>query len=424
MSDVVIHAEGLSKVYRINHKTSFYAEVSRRLKRLAFRVRGRPASGPPRADTFWALKDVSFEVRRGEKVGIVGRNGAGKSTLLKILSRIVNPTAGWVEMRGRVGSLLEVGAGFNNELSGRKNIYLNGTILGMKRSEITDKLDEIIGFAELAKFVDTPLKHYSSGMRSRLAFSIAAHLDADILLVDEVLAVGDMAFQKKCLGRMNELTGYGRTVLFVSHSLSSVTRLCNRILLLENGRLDADGAADAVAERYVLKTMGAGGVQAWTPDQAPGNEELKLVSVRLLRPDGLPGNAVTVDETLQLEIAYQTQVPQLSFRCAAIFYTEGVVAFASVEPFEKVRPYPSVYTSTVTIPAHLLAEKEYSVCVSIYSSRGVKRHFVNGREAIAFHVKDLMRGDSARGDYAERIHGVVRPKLNWQSAECLSKEAV
>ena len=242
----IISVENLGKLYRIRQKVdnapTNFREVLTDLPRRLFK-----GGVKTQAEDFWALKDVSFDIMPGERVGIIGRNGAGKSTLLKLLSRITEPTAGKITMRGRVASLLEVGTGFHGELSGRENIYLNGAILGMSRAEVTKKFDEIVDFAGVEEFLDVPVKRYSSGMYVRLAFAVAAHLEPEILIVDEVLAVGDMAFQKKCLGKMEEVsTGQGRTVLFVSHQMAAVRQLCDRCLLMGNGRLTEDGAPDTV----------------------------------------------------------------------------------------------------------------------------------------------------------------------------------
>jgi lipopolysaccharide transport system ATP-binding protein len=249
MGDIAIRVENLSKQYRIGKKQESYktlrdtltdiAVAPLRAIRSGLAKEGRPCDNGGNA--IWSLKNVSFEVKRGETVGVIGRNGAGKSTLLKILSRITEPTEGWAEIRGRVGSLLEVGTGFHPELTGRENTYLNGAILGMRREEIDRKFDEIVEFAEVGKFIDTPVKHYSSGMHLRLAFAVAAHLEPEILLIDEVLAVGDMAFQKRCLGKMEEVAAAGRTVLFVSHNLGAVKELCQSCIVLNDGRLDFYG---------------------------------------------------------------------------------------------------------------------------------------------------------------------------------------
>jgi len=259
MSDIAIRVEHLSKLYHIGARQERYRTlrdqiaqaVTAPLRRATKLLRGQATGAAELDETIWALKDVSFEIKRGEVVGIIGRNGAGKTTLLKILSRITEPTEGRAEIHGRVGSLLEVGTGFHPELTGRENIYLNGAILGMKKAEIDKKFDEIVAFAEVEKFIDTPVKHYSSGMYVRLAFAVAAHLDPEILLVDEVLAVGDAAFQKKCLGKMGDVAREGRTVLFVSHNMASIQTLCRRAMWIESGSIVTDGGPSNVVERYL-----------------------------------------------------------------------------------------------------------------------------------------------------------------------------
>ena len=268
MNENVIQAANLGKLYHLgkaqrHHNTLRDALAAGLRAPLGwFQRNGKPAAGDT-APTIWALRDVSFDVMRGNAVGVIGRNGAGKSTLLKILSRITEPTEGSVDIRGRVGSLLEVGTGFHPELTGRENIYLNGAILGMRRSEITRKFDEIVSFAEIEKFLDTPVKRYSSGMYVRLAFAVAAHLEPEILVVDEVLAVGDLAFQKKCLGKMEDVAGGGRTVLFVSHNMNAIQRLCSTCMLLEHGQLVAYGDTDQVVMRYVSTSSSTVSPKNW-----------------------------------------------------------------------------------------------------------------------------------------------------------------
>jgi len=255
MNDTAILVQNLGKQYYIGKKQENFRTlrdtladtVTAPFRRAAKLLRGQATGAAGLDETIWALKEISCEVKRGEVVGIIGPNGAGKSTLLKILSRITEPTAGFVEIHGRVGSLLEVGTGFHQELTGRENIYLNGAILGMRRTEIDNKFDEIVSFAEVERFMDTPVKHYSSGMRLRLGFSVAAHLEPEILLVDEVLAVGDAAFQKKCMGKMGNVAQQGRTVLFVSHNMGAITQLCERVLWLEDGKLKLTGPASESA---------------------------------------------------------------------------------------------------------------------------------------------------------------------------------
>ncbi len=288
MSDIAIKVDGLGKKFRIGSKQARYktlrdtisdAVVSpfRKMKRAS-----KPDGKNQNGNEIWALKDISFEIKRGEVMGIIGRNGAGKSTLLKVLSRITEPTKGYAEIYGRVGSLLEVGTGFHPELTGRENIYLNGAILGMKRTEIDLKFDEIVAFAEVEKFIDTPVKHYSSGMYLRLAFAVAAHLETEILLVDEVLAVGDMQFQKKCLGKMSQVAKHGRTVLFVSHNLLAVRNLCSRAILLENGGLELDADAGQVMDAYSVN-QASDARSSWKRSQPAesGSMHFKELSVTL-----------------------------------------------------------------------------------------------------------------------------------------------
>ncbi|MGH9901699.1 MAG: ABC transporter ATP-binding protein, partial [Pyrinomonadaceae bacterium] len=284
----IIKVENLGKQYRIGAARAHYATLRDSLMGAVRAPLQRWQRGGRRAaDTFWAVKDINFEINQGEVVGIIGRNGAGKSTLLKILSRIVEPTTGGVDLYGRVGSLLEVGTGFHPELTGRENIFLNGAILGMRKAEIERKFDEIVAFAEVEKFIDTPVKYYSSGMYVRLAFAVAAHLEPEILIVDEVLAVGDAAFQKKCLGKMSDVAKRGRTVLFVSHNMVAVRALCGRALRLHEGCLAEDGPAAQVVSRY----LGSGRISqaevVWAdPKRAPGNEVFRIRSVRLRDVNG------------------------------------------------------------------------------------------------------------------------------------------
>jgi len=314
-SDVMVRAEGLGKRYRIgatlDHDASLIATAVRGLAgpvRNFRRLRALRTFGDEATDTrniVWALRDVSFELRRGELLGVVGRNGAGKSTLLKILARITEPTEGTAELRGRVSSLLEVGTGFHPDLTGRENVYLNGTMLGMTRREVASRFDEIMEFAEISKFVDTPVKRYSSGMYVRLAFSIAAHLDPDVLIADEVLAVGDAEFQRKCLGEMRTVAEGGRTVIFVSHNHSLISSLCTRAIWLERGRLRAEGDVDTVLDQYAhsLQHDEAIGVAART--DRVGSGRIRLVGVVLREPGGNVLTRVIAGQAVELVLSYQ-----------------------------------------------------------------------------------------------------------------------
>ncbi len=296
MSDIAITAEKISKKFYIGRRQEKYKTlrdtiadaVKSPLRKAGNLLRGHATGAAELNEAIWALEDVSFQVRRGEVIGIIGRNGAGKSTLLKILSRITEPTAGYAELRGRVGSLLEVGTGFHPELTGRENVYLNGAILGMRRAEINRNFDQIVAFAEVEKFIDTPVKHYSSGMYLRLAFAVAAHLEPEILIVDEVLAVGDASFQKKCLNKMEDVGKQGRTVLFVSHNMPAVTNICERVILLDNGRVSLDGTAHQVVSKYLGSGTNAMAAREWgDPQTAPGGEIARLLAVRVKTEDGV-----------------------------------------------------------------------------------------------------------------------------------------
>ena len=294
MGDIAIRVKGVGKQYRLGRSQERYVTLRDQIGKwtagpLRALLRGAPRAEQPQ---FWALKDVSLEVGRGEVVGIIGRNGAGKSTLLKILSRITEPTEGQVDIHGRVGSLLEVGTGFHPELTGRENLYLNGAILGMRRSEIARKFDEIVAFAEIEKFIDTPVKHYSSGMYMRLAFAVAAHLDPEILIVDEVLAVGDAEFQKKCLGKMGDVARGGRTVLFVSHNLPAITSLCSRAVLLQGGQVVHDGPTTASVARYL--ELSARSLQGTAAEARPGSGEWRYTSAAAIKEMVDPGEAIEV----------------------------------------------------------------------------------------------------------------------------------
>jgi lipopolysaccharide transport system ATP-binding protein len=317
LSALAIRVENLSKRYRLGPREPYRAlrEVLARAVTAPFHWFKTSTSEcrNPKSDYIWALKDVSFEVRQGEVVGIIGRNGAGKTTLLKILARITKPTAGYAEIRGRVGSLLEVGTGFHPELTGRENIYLNGAILGMKKAEIDRKFDEIVAFAEIEPFLDTQVKHYSTGMYMRLAFAVAAHLEPEILLVDEVLAVGDLAFQKKCLGKMGEVAKEGRTVLFVSHNMAAVEALCRSCFLLDGGCLVATGPAREVVEQYIETSIPLP-AQVVDLSHHPGRRPgalpmMQRLSLQFRSDDGLETNALPVGGDLTLTVSYVSESP-------------------------------------------------------------------------------------------------------------------
>jgi lipopolysaccharide transport system ATP-binding protein len=325
MSDVAIRVEGLSKQYHIGGKQERYKTLRDSLadafaapfRRAGKLLRGQAAGAAELDETIWALKDVSFEVKRGEVIGIIGRNGAGKTTLLKILSRITEPTEGHAEVHGRVGSLLEVGTGFHPELTGRENIFLNGAILGMKRQEIERKFDEIVAFAEMEKFIDTPVKHYSSGMYVRLAFAVAAHLEPEILLVDEVLSVGDIAFRKKSMGKMSNVAEEGgRTILFVSHDMASISALCHRSIYLTQGRIEAIGLTNEIVRQYMIAS-GSGERQVPLAQRADrrGDGRVRVTGLRVL--DSMsrrPIQCIISGHDVCVEVSYKAQDPSPVWR--------------------------------------------------------------------------------------------------------------
>jgi len=376
----------------------------------------------PRRDKkneLWALRDVSFEVKDGETLGIIGRNGAGKSTLLKILSRITKPTSGTAEIRGRVGSLLEVGTGFHQELSGRENIFLNGAILGMKRTEIESKFDEIVAFSEIEKFIDTPVKHYSSGMYMRLAFSVAAHLEPEILIVDEVLAVGDVSFQKKCLNKMREVGQTGRTVLFVSHDMQSIARLCSRAIWMKDGGVAKDGAATDVISDYLHEQSQKGAEKVWeTTERSPGNEIVRLRRVRVCDQAGETVSSIDIRRPVAVEMTYdvlragKVLIPNIHF-----YNEQGVCIFVSHDWNSRFRTEPrkvGTYVSKIRVPGNFLAEGTIFVTAAISTYLPFEVH-LQERDTIAFSVIDSLDGDSMRGDYAGLLPGVVRPNLDWET---------
>jgi lipopolysaccharide transport system ATP-binding protein len=372
--------------------------------------------------TLWALSDINLEIGQGELVGIIGHNGAGKSTLLKILSRVTKPTTGQVELFGRIGSLLEVGTGFHPDLTGRENIFLSGAILGMRRAEIERKFKEIVAFSELEKFIETSVKWYSSGMYVRLAFSVAAHLEPEILMMDEVLAVGDAAFQQKCLDKMHEIRQQGRTILFVSHDMPAITRLCKRVVLLENGRITFDGESREVVKRYLSSSLKTGALREW-PNQgeAPGDNVVRLRRVCVRAEDGNTMAVVDIQKPFGIELTYDVLDEGHALVPVIEFYNgEGTELFSTHDTSANWRRQPrprGTYTSTVRIPGNLLAEGSLVGHVSIMSHFPTIVLHAHQRNAVAFQVVDNPAGDSARGDYIGPMPGVVRPLLNWTTRD-------
>ena len=416
MSDVAIKVEGLSKKYRLGElwREDKLRNVLGEYARAPWKVLKRE-----KGEEFWALKDVDLEVKHGEVLGLIGRNGAGKTTLLKILSRITRPTSGWAEVYGRLGSLLEVGTGFHPELSGRDNVYLSGAILGMSKDEIRRKFDEIVAFAEIEKFLDTQVKHYSSGMYVRLAFSVAAHLEPEILLVDEVLAVGDAEFQRKCMGKMEEVSHAGRTILFVSHSVPAVTRLCTRCMLLRKGKVELVGETHDVVGAYLRTELQTTASREWAPDNAPGDNVVHLRAVRVRSVEGATSEVFDIRRPIGIDVVFDVMseghelTPNLH-----VFDEAGNNVFIShdMDPAWRRRPRSTGrYTSTAWIPGNFLAEGTFLVGTAITTLNPQTVHMYE-RDTVAFQIVDSMDGTSARGDYAGHLPGVVRPLLEWTTA--------
>jgi lipopolysaccharide transport system ATP-binding protein len=433
MSEPVIRVERIGKRYRLGEGLRHTAlrnllgDALRAPLRI-FNARGRASQTLPSVESLvadasaaettmaangrkrfiWALKDVNLEVHQGEVVGLIGRNGAGKSTLLKILARITRPTEGHAEIHGRVGSLLEVGTGFHAELTGRENVYMSGAILGMRKAEIDRKFDEIVAFSEVERFLETPLKHYSSGMQVRLAFAVAAHLEPEILFVDEVLSVGDASFQKKCLGKMGDVARQGRTIVFVSHNMAALRKLCPRAVLIEGGRVVESGNSDEVVSRYLQNSLDSKLETVWNDLQtAPGDDRVRLRSVRVI-PQTNSADSITVHTPLRIEFAYWNYVPDAVLNVSMILNNvEEVCVFASASDFS---PRPAgLICHTVTIPGDLLNAGSYYVNMIVVKDASVGLLFQNN--VVCFEV---VEGEIV-GNWYGQPPGATRPKLHWET---------
>ncbi|OGI61650.1 MAG: ABC transporter [Candidatus Muproteobacteria bacterium RBG_16_60_9] len=433
-SDTVVKAEGLSKIYRLGIKkqasdslasamAGFLRSPLRNYRKYRSLYRFDDVSdttnGSNADDIIWALRDVSFEVRQGEVLGIVGRNGAGKSTLLKILTRITPPTRGRAEIRGRVSSLLEVGTGFHQELTGRENVYLNGTILGMTKAEVDRKFDEIVAFSGVERFLDTPVKRYSSGMSVRLAFAVAAHLEPEILIVDEVLAVGDTEFQKKCINKMQDVSRHGRTVLFVSHNMPAVSALCSRAILMSGGAVAMDGSTHDVVSAYLNSDSGVPSAREWINlPEAPGRSVARLRSVRAVGRDGRAVESVDIGEEVGIEMTIDVLLAGRKLLPHYWFYNEeGAVMFAALnqDPAWYDREFPvGRIVTTAWLPGNLLAAGRIFVTAALITRHPDISQF-DEPQVIAFGVRDNMGAGTARGDWAGDMPGVIRPLLKWDT---------
>ena len=413
-----IRVEDLGKQYRIGGLPSGYRTLRDALASSVRRLSRRDS--PPSTDTIWALRHINFNVERGQVLGIVGRNGAGKSTLLKLLSRVTDPTEGKAEIYGRVGSLLEVGTGFHPELTGRENIYLNGAILGMKRAEIERKFDEIVDFAEVRKFIDTPVKRYSSGMYLRLAFGVAAHLEPEILVVDEVLAVGDAEFQRKCLGKMSDVAHEGRTVLFVSHNMSAILRLTEETIVLDKGQIVMRGPTPEAVDFYMTSEMARSGERRWEPgDDYQANNPFHPLAIRVLDSRGRVADRVLSSEDFSVEFEYELQKELTGLRVGMYLATSrGEQVFTSFdtdnpETYERLTDRrKGHYISKCRIPRDLLNGGVFVLGVNASSFR--IRSFFTDEHALTFTVDPTGAPGS---QWAEPRRGPVRPALNWEITE-------
>ena len=419
MSNLAINVNNIGKQYNIfgevNRYKTLREKISDTLK--------SPLSAllhPTGSDTFWALRNISFEVERGMVLGVIGKNGAGKSTLLKILSRVVEPTEGRAEIRGRVGSLLEVGTGFHPELTGRENVYLNGAILGMKRAEIDRKFDEIVAFSEIGQFIDTPVKRYSSGMYMRLAFAVSAHLEPEILIVDEVLAVGDAEFQKKCLGKMSDVAGEGRTVLFVSHNMSAVTRLTKECIILEHGKMTKRAPSAEAVDYYLSHGYEKGGERTWEENEIPSAAApFRPIALRVKNSKGQVVDSVRSVEPVTIEMEYRLDAPITGLRVGVYLMTiRGEYVFTSFDTDDPElfshfsERKAGHYISHCSIPADILNEGRFVLGINASVFR-VKRYFQDAN-AVVFNVNPA----GAPGmHWVEPRQGVTRPRLNWSIEE-------
>lgn len=411
MDDIAIRAENLSKKYKIStaeyRNDTLAGQLADTLKSV-FRSKGQPHLSEK---NFWALQDVSFEIKQGEIVGIIGQNGAGKSTLMKIISQITTPTSGRAHIYGRVGSLLEVGTGFHPELTGRENIFLNGAVIGMKKEEIRRRFDAIVEFAEIGTFLDVPVKRYSSGMYVRLGFAVAAHLEPEILLIDEVLSVGDAEFQKKCLDKIGETSKSGRTVLFISHNMTAVNSLCNRVIWIHDGRITEDGAAAQVVTNYLEASVGGTDVpeEVWdNPAEAPGNDMVRLHRIRVCRRDSSPDALLTMQTPFQVEVEFWNLVAGANLHINLhLFTAEGAIAFATGS-LNDLPMQTGLYRGVCYFPGNLLNSGSHRFIVGIIKDRSAA--IFHHESKVSFNIIDIRE---RQGSWYGKEPGVVQPVLKW-----------
>jgi len=420
-----IEVNGIGKVFKIGATKvrggqTFGEKVSDGMLALKRRLTGKATDALIGSEDFWALKDISFTVKAGEVLGIVGHNGAGKSTLLKVLCRITPPTEGKAILNGRVASLLEVSTGFHQELTGRENIFFSGAVLGMKKAEIDSKLDEIISFSGVEKFIDTPVKRYSSGMLVRLGFAVAAHLEPDILLIDEVLAVGDAAFQKKCLGKMSDVASGGRTVIFVSHNMAAVNRLCSHGMVLEHGKLAYYGSAQEATRLYFGGGEKGMAESSWIEEEAPGDATAKLLGVKAIDSSGNVNDVHDIRNEIIVEMEYLVKQPDSDLAAVFSFMDElGNIIFVSPDWHEEnwgsKKRAAGIYIARCHLPGNLFAEGMISVVAEVLTRKPIYQiHFLE-KDAVAFQVLDEGYLDSVRGGWGRNMPGLVRPMLKWET---------
>jgi lipopolysaccharide transport system ATP-binding protein len=416
-NNTAIRVENLGKQYRIGEQLSTYNTLRETISE-HFSKRDNGQDSKP--NSIWALRNLNFEIARGQVIGVVGRNGAGKSTLLKILSRVTEPTEGSAEIHGRVGSLLEVGTGFHPELTGRENIFLNGAILGMKRTEIAQKFDEIVAFAEVDKFIDTPVKRYSSGMYLRLAFAVAAHLEPEILVVDEVLAVGDAEFQRKCLGKMSDVAEQGRTILFVSHNMSAILRLTEETLVIDRGNLLLRAPTQEAVDFYLSRGLRQEGQRLWNSEEIPESAEpFRPISVRLLNEENQISDTIRSVNPFKIEVEYEIKKAIKGLRVGVYIITsQGEFVFTSFDTDQPAQfdrysqRKKGTYISRCVIPANLLNGGRFVIGVNASSFR--IKSFFHDEQAFAFNVDP---SGSPGMHWPETRLGPVRPALDWEIIE-------
>ncbi|MGI8952807.1 MAG: ABC transporter ATP-binding protein [Chitinophagaceae bacterium] len=429
MSNVVIKVEDLSKQYRLGQvgRKTLHDDVNRWLHKIVGKENpylkiGEENDRTKKGNTeyVWALKEINFEVKQGEVLGIVGRNGAGKSTLLKILSKVTAPTKGKIKIKGKIASLLEVGTGFHPDLSGRDNIFLNGAILGMTKKEIKNKFDEIVDFAGIERYIDTPVKRYSSGMYVRLAFAVAAHLEPDILIVDEVLAVGDAEFQKKCLGKMKDVSvKEGRTVLFVSHNMDAISRLCDSAFVLSKGKIIFCGSGENSIAYYLNGDKNILSYRKWLPDEIkPGNSYVQLEEVSVKNTEGNICDNFLATERIEINFVYKILKDDFNYTHGFNLYKNGIHILSSHDIKNsriKNSGNMGIYSASVFIPSNFLTEGLHTISVAIMSYNPYIVHF-HEMEAVSFIVTDSLNDEtSARGGYGGNFPGIIRPILEWKN---------